>query len=110
MVLATIRLSLFCGLLYIVLSVTSASCQNTTGEVVVRIDDSSGTHCIDATTEQVTIYLRRAFTEKKKGWFTENQARRRLGPIATLGEITRHNLHRPTKRPSACSGHGLSPG
>ena len=42
------------------------------GSVVVRIDDPSGTHCIDSTAEQVTIYLRRAFVEKKRGIFTDD--------------------------------------
>lgn len=42
------------------------------GSVVVRIDDPSGTHCIDSTTEQITVYLGRAFVEKKSGTFTED--------------------------------------
>jgi len=46
--------------------------QNNTGDVVVRVDDTSGSHCIDATTEKVTIFVRRVFAEKNKGWFTED--------------------------------------
>jgi hypothetical protein len=46
------------------------------GKVVVRVDDPVATHCIDATAEDVTIYVRRIFTEKQKnGIFTkENTA------------------------------------
>jgi hypothetical protein len=46
--------------------------QDTTGDVVVRVDDTSGTHCIDAEKEKVTIFLRRVFTEKKSGLFTQD--------------------------------------
>ena len=47
--------------------------QNNTGDVVVRVDDTSGTHCVDATTEKITLFVRRVFTEKNKGWFTEDK-------------------------------------
>jgi hypothetical protein len=45
------------------------------GNVVVRIDDPFGSHCIDATKEQITVFLRRVFTEKKDGlFFDQNKA------------------------------------
>lgn len=59
-----------CLWLSLCLPVTSY-CQNP-GDVVVRVDDTSGTHCIDATAEKVTLFVRRVFTEKNKGWFTED--------------------------------------
>lgn len=49
-----------------------AVAQNSTGGVIVRIDDTSGSHCIDANTEQITVFLRRAFTEKNHSWFTQD--------------------------------------
>jgi hypothetical protein len=61
------------SLFFVCLAPRVAVCQTTTGDVVVRVDDTSGTHCIDATTERVTIFVRRVFTEKNKGWFTEDQ-------------------------------------
>ena len=52
-----------------------AYAQAASGDVVVRVDDTSGTHCIDATSEKVTLFLRRVFIEKQKGLFTQdNQA------------------------------------
>lgn len=47
--------------------------QGAAGDVVVRIDDTSGSHCIDADTEKLTIFVRRVFVEKQKGWFTEDK-------------------------------------
>lgn len=51
----------------------SARAQVGAGEVVVRVDDTSGTHCIDAETERVTLFLRRVFVEKKTGLFTDDR-------------------------------------
>ena len=43
-----------------------------TGDVVVRVDDTSGSHCIDADTEKITVFVRRVFTEKHSGLFTQD--------------------------------------
>jgi hypothetical protein len=80
-----LMLSLFC--------LSPAYSQNNTGDVVVRVDDTSGTHCIDATTERVTLFVRRVFTEKNKGWFTEDQragvlVRSQLSGSTTSGQST----------------------
>jgi hypothetical protein len=48
--------------------------------VPVRVSDPSGSHCIDATSEDVTLYVRRIFTEKKGGLFTTDN---RAGVIVT---------------------------
>ncbi|MBA3569647.1 MAG: hypothetical protein H0W28_09925 [Pyrinomonadaceae bacterium] len=50
------------------------------GSVVVRIEDPVGSHCIDATTETVTIHLRRVFTQKNDNLFTEDK---RAGVVLT---------------------------
>jgi hypothetical protein len=50
------------------------------GAVVVRVNDPFGSHCIDATTDEVTIHFRRLFTEKTQGLFTED---RRAGVLVT---------------------------
>lgn len=50
------------------------------GSVVVRVDDPNGSHCIDATTEAVTIHVRRVFTEKNDSLFTEDK---RAGVVLT---------------------------
>ncbi len=42
------------------------------GSVIVRIEDPSGSHCIDATSEQVTIHVRRVFIERTGGLFTRD--------------------------------------
>lgn len=49
-----------------------ADAQAGAGNVVVRIDDTSGSHCIDADTEKVTLFLRRVFTERNSGLFTKD--------------------------------------
>jgi len=59
-----------------------------TGEVVVRVDDTSGSHCIDADTEKVTLFLRRVFTEKNKGIFTQDS---RAG-VLVRAQLTANNL------------------
>lgn len=50
------------------------------GSAVVRIEDPAGSHCIDATTENVTIHVRRVFTQKKDDFFTEDK---RAGVVLT---------------------------
>jgi hypothetical protein len=50
----------------------SSRCQDT-GEVIVRVDDTAGSHCIDRESESVTIFLRRVFTEKNKTLFTDDK-------------------------------------
>lgn len=60
----------FLLLLFLFTSFTQG--QSDTGSVVVRVNDTSGTHCIDANTEKVTLFLRRVFTEKNKNFFTED--------------------------------------
>jgi hypothetical protein len=55
------------------LAVTMATAAFGQGSVVVRIEDPSGSHCIDATSEDVTIHIRRIFVEKAAGFFTEDQ-------------------------------------
>ena len=42
------------------------------GKVVVRVDDSSGSHCIDATSERITVFVRRVFVERRNGLFTQD--------------------------------------
>jgi len=85
----TSKLSSCCGFLLLVgLMPTTGFCQNTTGQVVVRVDDTSGTHCIDATTEKVTLFVRRVFVEKKKGWFTEDKRAGVLVRSQVAGTIT----------------------
>lgn len=42
------------------------------GHVVLRVDDPSGSHCIDADSEKITIYLRRVFTQRRSGFFTQD--------------------------------------
>ena len=62
-------------------------CQNGSGDVVVRVDDTSGSHCIDADTEKVTVFVRRVFTEKNKGLFTEDK---RAG-VLVRSQLTANN-------------------
>lgn len=86
------KLSLPSGLLLLVgLMPATGFCQNTTGQVVVRVDDTSGTHCIDAETEKVTLFVRRVFVEKNAGWFTKDKqagvlVRSQLTGITTTSE------------------------
>jgi|SRR6266850_3348250 len=63
----------FAVLLLVTFPGISAIGQTTAGEVVVRVDDTSGSHCIDATTEKVTVFVRRVFVEKSGNWFTEDK-------------------------------------
>jgi hypothetical protein len=63
--------------------------------VVVRVDDTSGTHCIDATTEKVTLFVRRVFTEKNKGWFTEDRRAGVLVRSQLSGNITSSQTTQP---------------
>jgi hypothetical protein len=61
------------GSIIIFLVLTSCAVgQSGAGEVVVRVDDTSGSHCIDADTEKITLFLRRVFTEKRRGIFTQD--------------------------------------
>jgi len=55
------------------LAVTIATAAFGQGSVVVRIEDPSGSHCIDSTSEDVTIHIRRIFVEKTEGFLTEDQ-------------------------------------
>lgn len=55
-------------------------CAYSQGDVVVRVEDPSGSHCIDATSEDVTIHVRRIFIEKDAGLFTEDS---RAGVLVT---------------------------
>ena len=41
-------------------------------QVVVRVQDPSGSHCIDATTDAITLHVRRIFTQKTSGLFTQD--------------------------------------
>jgi len=50
------------------------------GKAIVRVEDPSGSHCIDAEKEDVTIHLRRIFIEKVKDFFTEDS---RAGVLVT---------------------------
>jgi hypothetical protein len=47
--------------------------EQTEGQAVVRVDDTAGTHCIAATTERITIFVRRVFVEKEGNWFTDDK-------------------------------------
>lgn len=47
-------------------------CALAQGSVVVRVEDPSGSHCIDATTEAITIHVRRIFIEKRQWLFTQD--------------------------------------
>jgi hypothetical protein len=42
------------------------------GKVVVRVDDPSGSHCIDAGSERITVFVRRVFVERRNGLFTQD--------------------------------------
>ena len=42
------------------------------GKVVVRVDDTSGSHCIDATTERISVFVRRVFVERRAGLFSQD--------------------------------------
>ncbi len=48
-------------------------CANGQGSVIVRVDDPFGSHCIDATSEDVTIHVRRIFVERTGGLFTDDK-------------------------------------
>lgn len=50
------------------------------GTAVVRVDDPSGSHCIDANAEDVTLHLRRVFTQRRSGLFTRDN---RAGVVVT---------------------------
>jgi hypothetical protein len=52
--------------------VASTLCAQTTGGVVVRVNDTSGAHCIDADTERITVFVRRVFVERRGGLFTQD--------------------------------------
>jgi hypothetical protein len=43
------------------------------GSTPVRIEDPTGSHCIDASKESVTIHIRRLFLQKTGGLFTEDK-------------------------------------
>jgi hypothetical protein len=62
---------LLCGTA-VFFTVQLANGQGGTGDVVVRVDDTSGSHCIDADTEKITVFVRRVFTEKHAGLFTQD--------------------------------------
>jgi hypothetical protein len=56
------------------------------GAVIVRVDDPSGSHCIDANSEDVTVHVRRIFVEKSGGLFTED---RRAGVVVSAKLVGR---------------------
>src|SRR6516165_8272157 len=66
------RLIAGCSTLIFVVFTSCAVGQTGAGEVVVRVDDTSGSHCIDADTENVTVFLRRVFTERRSGIFNKD--------------------------------------
>jgi hypothetical protein len=67
--------------------------QGTPGDVVVRVEDTSGAHCIDATSEKLTLFVRRVFVEKDKNWFTQtNQA-----GVLVRSQITGQTTPDPSK-------------
>ena len=43
------------------------------GSTIVRIEDPSGSHCINALKEEVTVHVRRVFAQKTGGLFTEDK-------------------------------------
>jgi hypothetical protein len=51
---------------------TSPVWAQATGGVVVRVNDTSGAHCIDADTEKITVFVRRVFVQRRGGLFTED--------------------------------------
>jgi len=58
---------------------------------VVRVDETTGSHCINAKTERVTVFVRRVFVEKRGGLFTEDNkagvlVRVQLGAKNTAGQ------------------------
>src|SRR5215475_7380638 len=67
------RATWFSCLFLLLLPNPRAHGQDATGEVIVRVDDTSGSHCIDADTEKITVFLRRVFTHKSRGLFTEDK-------------------------------------
>jgi hypothetical protein len=61
------------GAIAIVASVAASSLHaQTTGGVVVRVNDPSGAHCIDAETERITVFVRRVFVQRRGGLFTQD--------------------------------------
>ncbi len=63
----------------------------TAGQAVVRVDDTAGTHCIDASTERITIFVRRVFVEKEGNWFTADNKAGVLVQSQLAGETTNKN-------------------
>lgn len=42
------------------------------GKAIVRLKDPSGSHCIDGSKEQATLLIKRIWTEKTDGIFTDD--------------------------------------
>jgi len=56
-----------------------------TGGVIIRIDDSAPSRCIDGQKDTVWLTLRRLKTTKVKGWFTQNSG---VGVLVNAGVRT----------------------
>jgi hypothetical protein len=70
----------------------SPVCSYGQGSVVVRVEDPSGSHCIDATSEEVTIHVRRIFIEKTSGLFTKDSRAGVLVTAKLTGRSTGSNV------------------
>lgn len=70
------------GCLFIALYVSAVA--HAAGSTIVRVEDPSGSHCIDALTEDVTIHVRRIFTQKESSLFTED----RKAGVITAAKLT----------------------
>ena len=58
--------TLLCSFVYLLASMSvTVSSGFAQGSFPVRIEDPAGSHCIDASSEEVTIHVRRIFTEKR---------------------------------------------
>jgi hypothetical protein len=99
---------LFCSLMLggaaLTLWAATAAAQSS-GTVVIRVDDTSGAHCIDASSEKVTVFVRRVFTERKKGWFSSEQtAGVRVRTLSPEGAASGQALSGPSAQVVSVSG------
>jgi hypothetical protein len=55
------------------------------GTTIVRISDTTDSHCINVNKDAVTIYLRRFITDNHKGWFTQDKQHGVLTNTSVIG-------------------------
>ncbi len=64
------RAAVLLGAVAVALTIPLAS--HGQGSVIVRVPDPAGSHCIDATSEEITVHVRRVFIQKTHGLFSED--------------------------------------